>query len=197
MTLHGHLVKCVSASHSERMSDELRTANLLGATVLGLFDELRTAVERETGRSGESPAALVVLGHQPGLSNEALSRLLGLTHTGSVRLIDRLVIDGLVERRASKADRRGVALFLTPAGETARREVLARREALMTSLIRGLGPDDRERLADLLAKLLQGVARDDVHKLHICRLCDGEACGDCPIHVPVGMGDHGSEKETR
>jgi MarR family transcriptional regulator, negative regulator of the multidrug operon emrRAB len=178
------------------MSDELRTANLLGATVLGLFDELRTVVERQTGRSGESGAALVVLGHQPGLSNEALSRLLGLTHTGSVRLIDRLVIDGLVERRASKADRRGVALFLTSVGEAVRREVLAERETLMTSLTRRLAPDEQARLADLLAKLLQGVARDDTHKLRICRLCDGDACGNCPIHVPVGVGDHADEKET-
>lgn len=176
------------------MSDELRTANLLGATVLGLFDELRTAVEHQTGRSGESPAALVVLGHQPGLSNEALSRLLGLTHTGSVRLIDRLVADGLVERRASKVDRRGVALFLTSAGEAARREVLAARETLMMSLTRRLAPDEQARLADLLAKLLQGVARDDTHKLRICRLCDGPACGKCPIHVPVGMND--AEAET-
>jgi DNA-binding MarR family transcriptional regulator len=166
---------------------------MLGAAVLGLFDELRTVVERQTGRSGESPAALVVLGHQPGLSNEALSRLLDLTHTGSVRLIDRLVSDGLVERRASKVDRRGVSLFLTPAGETARREVLAERETLMTLLIRQLAPDDQERLADLLAKLLQAVARDDTHKLRICRLCDGPACGKCPIHVPIGMNDAEAE----
>lgn len=168
------------------MSQELRTANLLGATVLGLFDELKSTVERRTGRSGEGPAALVVLGHQPGLSNEALSRLLGLTHTGSVRLIDRLVADGLVERRASKFDRRGVALFLTAAGETARREIIAAREALMMSLVAPLSKSERRQLDDLLAKLLQGVARDDTHKLRICRLCDGPACGECPIHVPVG-----------
>lgn len=167
------------------MSEEIRTANLLGATALGLFDELKAALERQTGRSGESPAALVVLGHQPGLSNEALSRLLGLTHTGSVRLIDRLVADGLVERRASTVDRRGVALYLTPVGEAARRDVLARREALMTRLVRRLPPDDQSQLADLLAKLLQGLARDDTHKLRICRLCDDHACKECPILVPL------------
>lgn len=179
------------------MSDELRTANLLGATVLGLFDELQTAVERRTGRSGESPAALVVLGHQPGLSNDALSRLLGLTQTGSVRLIDRLVADGLVERQPSKVDRRAVELFLTPTGETARRGVLAERERLMSSLIRGLAPQDQQRLADLLAQLLQGIARDDTHKLRICRLCDGDACGECPIHVPVARGGDGPETQKR
>lgn len=168
------------------MSDQFRTANLLGATVLGLFDELKAAVEHRSGRAGEGPAALVVLGHQPGLSNEALSRLLGLTHTGSVRLVDRLVADGLVERRPSKVDRRGVALYLTPAGETSRSEILAERETIMMSLIAPLSADDQNQLASLLAKLLQGVARDDTHKLRICRLCDGPACGKCPIHVPVG-----------
>jgi len=169
------------------MSDQLRTANLLGAAVLGLFDELKAAVEHRSGRAGEGPAALVVLGHQPGLSNEALSRLLGLTHTGSVRLIDRLVADGLVERRPSKVDRRGVALHLTPAGKTAREEIIAERERLMTSLIAPLSTGEQQQFADLLAKLLQGVARDDTHKLRICRLCNGPACGKCPIHVPVGL----------
>lgn len=168
------------------MSDERRTANLLGATVLGLFDELKSVVEHRSGRAGESPAALVVLGHQPGLSNEALSRLLGLTHTGSVRLIDRLVADGLVERRPSATDRRGVALHLTPAGKTAREEIIAERERLMTALIAPLSIAEQRQLTDLLAKLLQGVARDDTHKLRMCRLCDGPACGECPIHVPVG-----------
>lgn len=170
------------------MSDQLRTANLLGATVLGLFDELRAAVEQKTGRSGEGSAALVVLGHQPGLSNDRLSRLLGLTHTGSVRLIDRLVADGLVERRASTVDRRGVALFLTAAGLAARRDVLAERERVMASLVGKLAPGDQERLAALLSQMLQSFARDDTHKLRICRLCDDGACGQCPIHVPIERG---------
>ena len=166
-----------------------RVANLLGAAVLGLHDELRLAVEHRTGRSGEAPAAVVALGHQPGLSNVSLSRLLGLTHTGTVRLVDRLVADGLVERRAAKQDRRGVALHLTRAGAKARRMILSEREAVMQPLVAKLKKSDRAALAMLLEKLLKAAGRDDQHKLKICRLCDSEACGNCPILVPVGPGE--------
>lgn len=169
------------------MTDEIpRTANLLGAAVLGLHDELRLAVERRTGRSGEAPAAIVALGHQPGLSNDGLSRLLGLTHTGTVRLVDRLMADGLVERRAAVRDRRGVALHLTGAGKAARRQVLAERGAVLQRLVAQLDSTEQAALAALLGKLLQAVGRDDTHKLRICRLCDGSVCRDCPILVPVG-----------
>lgn len=164
---------------------KLRTANLLGAAVLGLHDELRTAVERSSGHSGETPSAIVAVGHQPGLSNDGLSRLLGLTHTGTVRLIDRLVADGLVERRQAAHDKRGVALHLTTAGEALRREILRARAAAIIPVLARLDASERETLADLLSKLLQTVSRDDTHKLRICRLCDGPSCGDCPIGVAV------------
>ena len=168
------------------MSEESRrTANLLGAAVLGLHDELRRAVEQRSGHSGEASAALVALGHQPGLSNDALSRLLGLTHTGSVRLIDRLLAEGLVERRPAAHDRRAVALHLTAAGERLRREILDAREAALLPLVSRLGARDQASLARLLERLLTVVSRDDTHKLRICRLCDGGACTDCPILVPV------------
>ncbi len=164
-----------------------RTANLLGAAVLGLHDELRQSVEKRSGRSGEAPAALCALGHQPGLSNDALSRLLGLTHTGTVRLIDRLVADRLVERRPALRDKRGVALYLTAVGETVRREILEDRGAALEPLVSRLSACEQETLATLLGKLLTAVSRDDTHKLRICRLCDGGVCTNCPIRVPVAQ----------
>ena len=167
-------------------SQNARTANLLGAATLALYDELHQAVERIPGRSGESPAAIVALGHQPGLSNDGLSRLLGLTHTGTVRLVDRLVDDGLVERKTAPSDKRGVALHLTADGELVRRKILEARRAVMEPLVAALGADEQETLAALLGKLLQSISRNDLHKLRICRLCDGGSCDNCPIHVPVG-----------
>jgi hypothetical protein len=47
---------------------------------------------------------------------------------------------------------------------------------------------DQVGLTRVLEKLLRAVSRDDEHKLRICRLCDGDACEDCPIHVSVS--DH-------
>ncbi|WP_282607356.1 MarR family winged helix-turn-helix transcriptional regulator [Pelagibius sp. Alg239-R121] len=165
--------------------ETLRTANLLGAAVLGLHDELKQSVEKRSGRAGEAPAALNAIGHQPGLSNDALSRLLGLTHTGTVRLIDRLLEDGLVERRSAARDKRGVALYLTAQGKTVRAEILQDREAALAPLVSRLSAGEQKTLGTLLGKLLNGVSRDDSHKLRICRLCDSRACKDCPILVPV------------
>ena len=173
--------------------DSQRTANLLGAAVLGLHDELKQTVEERSGHAGEAPAALCALGHQPGLSNDALSRLLGLTHTGTVRLIDRLAADGLGERRSAAHDKRAVALYLTPAGGATRRRLLKDPEAALVPLVARLTASEQKTLAGLLAKLLTATARDDDHKLRICRLCDSGACRNCPILVPVEREDAGAD----
>lgn len=165
------------------MTDPKRTANLLGAAVLALHDEMRCAAERIAGRSGESPAALVALGHLPGLSNEGLRHLLALSHPGSVRLIDRLVEDGLVERRQCSTDGRAVALHLTAAGARARDDILAERETVLFGLVEQLSAKDQVRLARVLENLLRAILRDDKHKLRICRMCDVDACEDCPFQA--------------
>ena len=162
-----------------------QTANLLGATVLALYDELRLAVESYTGRTGESPSAVVILGHQPGISNDQLSKLVNITHTGTVRLVDRLVEDGLVERRSSRLDKRSKALYLTASGEAAREEILKAREVKMSSALNQLTSEECNSLNSILGKLLVEVSRDDTHKLSICRLCDANSCPNCPILVSV------------
>jgi DNA-binding MarR family transcriptional regulator len=165
----------------------IRTANLLGATVLSLHDELRNAVEQQAGRAGEGPSAIVVVGHQPGISNDELSRRLALSHTGTVRLVDKLVADGLMERRPAPHDGRSIALYLSKLGQNERAQILAAREAAMTQIVARLDASEQATLQTLLGKILQTHAHDDEHKLRMCRLCDGNACGGkrCPIHVSV------------
>jgi MarR family transcriptional regulator, negative regulator of the multidrug operon emrRAB len=77
------------------------------------------------GHGASGPAALVALdGEAGGGSIDALRRILGITHSGTVRLVDRLAGAGLVERRVG-ADARAVALHLTPQGRRLARRVLA------------------------------------------------------------------------
>ena len=75
--------------------------------------------------------------------------------------------------------------------------ILEERAAALRPLVESLSIRDRAALANLTGKLLQAVGRDDTHKLRICRLCDGEVCVECPIHVDVGHGTSLPEKETR
>src|SRR5256885_10481863 len=81
---------------------ETGIANLLGALSLAVMDRIEQGAREVIGRGGETPAALVVIGYGQGMTNDKLRRILGLSHSGTVRLADRLVSDRLFGGRAGK-----------------------------------------------------------------------------------------------
>ena len=119
-----------------------------------------------------------------GASIDSLARILGLTHSGTVRLVDRLAAAQLVERRIG-ADARAVSLHLTPAGRRVARRVAAAREAALEQVLAPLSERQREQLNSLLSAMFQGLAADAESGRRVCRLCDTEGCGrrrgDCPV----------------
>ncbi len=144
-------------------------------------DLLLSAAEEGAAHGGAAPAALVAIGSYPVGTIERLRVVLGLTHSGAVRLVDRLEEDGLVERRRSGG--RAVSLALTDAGERRMRGVLAGRRRALEGALGGLSPSDRERLAVLLEKLLSGLTDGFERSERICRLCEVDACPQevCPV----------------
>ena len=133
-----------------------RTSNLLGALAVGLTDALTEVTERGARHGAAAPAALVTIADEARISIERLSQVLQLSHSGAVRLVDRLSADGLVERQSGR-DQRSVSLVLTAA--------------------------ERRSLSPLLEKLLAGVSAGRRSADHICRLCDTSVCplSDCPV----------------
>ncbi len=161
--------------------DEMdRTTNLLGALALGLTDRLKSDMKTTFDRSGETAAAIIVLGYAPGLSVEILRQVLDLSHPGTVRLIDRLEEDGIVERRRAE-DGRAVALHLTRKGSKLRQKLMDRRLETLEAALMGLSTDERMILGDLLAKVLTNLPETEMAKHRICRLCSVRTCTDCPI----------------
>jgi len=158
-----------------------RTANLLGAVTLGMTDALRAACFGALEHGGETAAALATIGLEPGLTNQRLSRILGLSHPGVVRLVDKLVAEGAVERRSHRDDARAVALHLTAAGQDCRARLLARRRHALVSVIERLSRREQAQLAALLEKILLELPRDEMHAHAICRLCEEQACKNCPV----------------
>lgn len=155
-------------------------ANVLGAFGLALADRLTEASERVGGAS--VAAALVSLhGTRAGAPIDGIARVCGLSHSGAVRLVDRLAADGHVERRRG-ADQRSVALYLTPAGRRAARRVLAERAAAMHSLLSLLTDDQQFALVDVAHTVLSELAAAEGR---VCRLCDLEACGRSRGRCPV------------
>lgn len=167
---------------------ERHTANLLGALCLAVSDRVAKATREAIGHAGETPAAIVLMGLEPGLSTERLRTYLGLSHPGAVRLVDRLVADGYVERRPGKDAREG-ALHLTTEGKRARSLLHRRRcEAIARALV-PLSVAEQKQLAALVTKMLQGLPTTEAEMYSICRLCNEHDCPDCPLQGDVYAGN--------
>jgi len=152
--------------------------NVIGALVLALGDRMRDATEDAAGMAGAFPAALVSL-HEwaGGRTIETLAGGLRLSHSRTVRVVDRLAADGLATRERDPVDGRSALVRLTPAGHAAGRAVLEARAAALEDGLRALGPGDRGALAGLAEELLAAAATSRRAARAICRLCDAHACG--------------------
>jgi MarR family transcriptional regulator, negative regulator of the multidrug operon emrRAB len=164
------------------MHDMDRTANLLGATALGVTDLALAGATNAAGVSASGAAALVVLGTSPGLSVTELGRRIGLSQSAAARMVDSLESDGLVERRPGVG--RWVAVHPTVEGSRAAEQLLDARGAPLHDLIATLDDAERRTLGELLAKLLarlyDRVGSTDL----VCRLCDRSSCtadATCPV----------------
>ena len=156
------------------------TANLLGVVGLAVADRIRDTARDVLNHVGETPAALVVIGYDLGPSNEQLRSTLGLSHPGSVRLVERLVADDLVERRQGE-DKRAVALYLTSRGKRLRKKLLQGRLATIQPFLESLSNSEIETLTALLHKMLSTLELSDTERCTFCRLCDDSVCTNCPI----------------
>lgn len=161
---------------------------MLGALALAVCDGIRAATEEQAdGLAKSEPAALVTLVHYPGQSVGALARTLGLTHSGAVRLADRLVEAGWA-RRVSAGPGRTLALHLTQSGRLAASRVIARRQTFVEQLVDGLEPDQVAALEQLAGGLLALLATDRASAHRLCRLCDEPLCerdARCPVDQAV------------
>jgi MarR family transcriptional regulator, negative regulator of the multidrug operon emrRAB len=161
---------------------DLAAANVTGALAVAIADRL----------SGDSDAAaLITLLERGGLTIEWLRRIVGLSHSATVRLVDRLCDQGLVRRWAG-ADRRSVSIRLTPNGRRAAERLRQGREDALVNLLAPLEREERAALRALADKVLAGAVAGAARGAEagrwearlICRLCDHGACaaaGGCPV----------------
>ncbi len=163
-------------------ADELRDLNVIGAFALALSDDFRSAMQDLAEGNETTCSALIVIGQESGLSVDRLSKILGLSQPGTVRLIDRLAQTKLVERKTG-SDRRSVALRLTEAGKRQVKSLLVGRRHALVEALRELDPGERQVLAAIADKVLQGLNHGEVECDRRCRLCDGDTCPDesCPM----------------
>jgi DNA-binding MarR family transcriptional regulator len=175
-------------------TDDDRLANLLGAAATSIGDAITAASVAASGTDELSAVALVaLLDFSPSGSVARLSQVLGVTHSGAVRLVDRLAGAGYVERRPG-VDARSVTVTLTRPGRRAAMRVRsARRDALhelLASTSSAAKPDAVALLESVIAaattrRLATRAAGDLPVGGALCRLCDFGACGRAAGRCPA------------
>ena len=175
----------MTASAGEPSLD--RTANLLGALSLVVGDRMEDAVVEPIGGSETAAVALSAMYHfleDP--SVDLLRRVLGLTPSGTVRLVDRLEEAGYLRRRPGAGrDRRAISLRLTASGRRVAKRVSDARAAVLLDALSVLSTSERKVFDALVSEVLVGLIRGPGAVRWMCRLCDTTACGrergECPV----------------
>jgi DNA-binding MarR family transcriptional regulator len=164
----------------------LRTANMLAAFAGEVTERVGTTLKSHPNQTDSASAALNIMGFWEGITNAQLARTLKLSHTATVRLVDKLEAQGLVEAREGE-DKRATHLYLTSTGRKAVQPALAARCAAAKSYLDVLTAAEEKQFARLLEKLMRPLAKDAYGVSHFCRLCEFTACpGDqCPMHADM------------
>jgi MarR family transcriptional regulator, negative regulator of the multidrug operon emrRAB len=183
--------------------DEVRLANLLAVAATALADEIRERTDDAVGEHGAAAAALVALSQsQDGAQIGRLADVLGLTHSGAVRLVDRLGELGYVRRREAP-DRRAVSIRLTTRGRAVAKRVAAARAQATHPLIAALAPSERARLSATLETVIEAIVDARLARrasqgwggAWLCRLCDFAACGRPEGRCPAAKAASGASTE--
>jgi MarR family transcriptional regulator, transcriptional regulator for hemolysin len=102
---------------------------------------LRNYIDHRAKGRGSTRAQWIVLfrlREQEGLSQVDLADVLELQPISLVRLLDRLVEHGLVERRHDPRDRRANRLFLTASGRQLANDLDSLRESIATDVLQDI-----------------------------------------------------------
>ena len=173
--------------------DDARLVNLLGAAALGLGDAIGADAAAAAGLDTTTATALItLLDLARGGSIRSVSRLIGISHSGTVRLVNRMVDDGLITRRPGQ-DGRTLAVTLTRRGRSLAHRLRTDRAAAIGAALDGLSAEQRKQLASICVVMVGNLvtarlaARGEAHEPAggaLCRLCDpttcGRAIGCCP-----------------
>jgi DNA-binding MarR family transcriptional regulator len=153
-------------------------ANRLAALATALDD----AIHAETDDLSASAVAALQTVRQDGpMAIQDIARIVGLTHSATVRLIDRLEKDWLVRRLSRKG--REVRVEATARGRRRAGQFQDRRLQVAETLLAALDAQERDALARALDKMLEASVVDAAGAARTCRACEREGCREknCPI----------------
>lgn len=130
----------------ELLGYQLRRTQL---EVFADFERAMSGIDLTPGQFG----VLARISANPGLTQSALGRAVGLERSTVVAVIDKLERRKLVVRGEAEGDRRANALMLSEDGQTLFREATRRVRQHERRIARHLSPAEAKSLAALLRKM--------------------------------------------
>ncbi|MFT3716551.1 MAG: MarR family transcriptional regulator [Gordonia sp. (in: high G+C Gram-positive bacteria)] len=139
------------------------TATALRAAVTRLYLSLRRNSPSSEMTAAHSSAIGTLTDHGPMRMGEFAERE-SIRMPSATALIDKLVHEGLVQRRPDPTDRRAVLIELTPDGRRTVDELRSRRDEVLTTALERLEPAERttlEAAVPALTALLKQLENHD------------------------------------
>jgi DNA-binding MarR family transcriptional regulator len=127
---------------------------------------IRARVDRALQNSGLRLGQYQVLRHlwdEDGLTPREIADRLDVEMPTVTRTVQRMVRDGLVQRRAHPADARSVRIYLTKRGTELRPVLDEIVDAQTEQALRGFSPQERGEFAALLERLAENSREDGGH----------------------------------
>jgi MarR family transcriptional repressor of emrRAB len=173
------------ADHDAAANDSRHTANILGALAVLIQDRVESAWQSDLDLSPMAAAALVQIDGEPGCPIELVAGRIGLTHSATVRVIDKLAERGLVEKDRARKDARAQSLTLSKAGKRVAQQLHAARNRVTDDLLAGLDSAQRKAMEGAISAILHRTVEPGREADVTCRVCDDRRCSPdiCPIRV--------------
>ncbi|MEL6102993.1 MAG: MarR family transcriptional regulator [Pseudomonadota bacterium] len=141
--------------------DQLHKAVTTLMRALKIAEKNVQVAHRELNFVAADIATMRFLHGHPGCMLSDLSGHLGVVPTTASSVVDRLVERGFVSRERPEANRRAIALRLTPEGQYAFALIDAEEKATMQIMLDALPEEDREEFVKSMVHIAGVVARRD------------------------------------
>ena len=92
-----------------------------------------------------------------GLSSPELAKNMGLSASRVSRVVDKLVVNGYLDRNTDAADRRAITLCLTPKGKVVRGKIDKVRNECEARLLETMPSEEIERFRELISKIVKNM----------------------------------------
>jgi DNA-binding MarR family transcriptional regulator len=91
------------------------------------------------------------------ISSSELSKHMGLSASRVSRVVDKLVINGFLDRNIDSSDRRAITLCLTSKGQEIKSRINKERLKCEEQLLRVIPSNEVEKLREIIAKIVEAI----------------------------------------